>query len=186
MEATKAILSPQEVADAIKSVCGERLAEVRLTEWAEGVKKNKSRQVWLRMDRDCLRPALKKLITLQYPHLGVISCVDIGDSIELLYHFFIYYGMDHQEIMVTFTLAVPKSDPTVPTITDLIPGALTSEREKQEMIGLKVVNIPDDRRLFLPDDFPQGVYPWRKDETGAMEGLVKELWKTGREKMSNE
>jgi membrane-bound hydrogenase subunit beta len=34
------------------------------------------------------------------------------------------------------------------------------------MMGIEIVGIPDNRRLFLPDDFPQGFYPWRKDEKG--------------------
>ena len=186
METTTTLLTPQEIADAIRAVCGDKLLEARVTEWPEGTKKNKSRQVWLRMDRTMLRPALQRLVDIHYPHLGVIACADVGDAVELIYHFFVYYGISHQEIMVTFTMALPKTDLTIPTITDIIPGALTSEREKQEMLGVRVLNIPDSRRLFLPDDFPEGVYPWRKDETGAMEGLVKELWKTGREKMSNE
>ena len=76
---------------------------------------------------------------------------------------------------------VTKTDLKVPTITGIIPGALTSEREKQEMLGIEVVGIPDGRRMFLPDDFPQGVYPWRNDETGIPDGMIKELWATGRD-----
>jgi membrane-bound hydrogenase subunit beta len=34
------------------------------------------------------------------------------------------------------------------------------------MIGVIVDGIPDGRRIFLPDDFPEEVYPWRKDEKG--------------------
>lgn len=73
---------------------------------------------------------------------------------------------------------IPKSDPKVPTITDMIPGALFTERETQEMMGVVVENIPDQRRLFLPDDFPIGVYPWRKDETGP-EKMLHVLDKKG-------
>ena len=32
------------------------------------------------------------------------------------------------------------------------------------MLGVVVEGIPDGRRLFLPEDFPKGVYPWRRDE----------------------
>ena len=42
------------------------------------------------------------------------------------------------------------------------------------MLGIKVIGIPDSRRLFLPDDFPDGVYPWRKNEKG-MEKLIRNL-----------
>ena len=69
---------------------------------------------------------------------------------------------------------VPKSKPEIETICDWIPGALITEREKQEMLGVKIIGIPDSRRLFLPEDFPEGVYPWRKNEKG-MEKLIRNL-----------
>jgi Ni,Fe-hydrogenase III component G len=31
------------------------------------------------------------------------------------------------------------------------------------MLGLTVTGTPDPSRLFLPDDWPDGVYPLRKD-----------------------
>jgi membrane-bound hydrogenase subunit beta len=42
------------------------------------------------------------------------------------------------------------------------------------MMGITVTGIPDDRRLFIPEDFPKGVYPWRRDETGP-EKMLKVL-----------
>jgi membrane-bound hydrogenase subunit beta len=71
-------------------------------------------------------------------------------------------------------VTLPKTDLTIPTITDVIPGAIFSEREVQEMMGITVTGIPDDRRLFIPEDFPKGVYPWRRDETGP-EKMLKVL-----------
>jgi membrane-bound hydrogenase subunit beta len=68
-------------------------------------------------------------------------------------------------------VTLAKNDLRIPTITDIIPGALFTERETQEMMGVEVIGIPDKRRLFLPDDFPDGVYPWRKDETGPQDLL---------------
>ncbi len=174
-------LEPQAIIDGIKGACGSAVRYTRASEWAEGASRKVSRQVWIRLDREALRPALEWLVRIDYPHLGVISCCDTGQEIELLYHLFIYHSRPHREIMVTFTVPVPKTDPTVPTITDIIPGALTSEREKQEMIGVQVTGIPDNRRMFLPEDFPGGVFPWRKDEKGVPAEMVKELWRTGRQ-----
>jgi membrane-bound hydrogenase subunit beta len=110
----------------------------------------------------------------------VISGADTGDAIDLIYHLYIYFGIKNGEIGVTFTVSLPKSDLRVPTISDIIPGAVYTEREKQEMLGIEVVGIPDSRGLFLPADFPKGVYPWRKDETGVTDDMVKNLWAVGR------
>ncbi|TFG91617.1 MAG: NADH-quinone oxidoreductase subunit C, partial [Candidatus Atribacteria bacterium] len=60
-----------------------------------------------------------------------------------------------------------------PTITDLIPGAQTAEREIKEMLGVTVEGLPDLANIFLPNDFPKDVYPLRKDETGAAKMVNK-------------
>jgi membrane-bound hydrogenase subunit beta len=174
------VLSPEQVVERLRAACGERVLDVRLTEWAEGATRRVSRQIWIRLERQALRAAVRALMDIQFPHFAVISGVDVGEEVELLYHLYLFWGVRHSELLVTFTVGLPKSDPKVDTITDLIPGALISEREKQEMLGVEVVGIPDSRRMFLPNDFPEGVYPWRKDDTGIPESMVRKLWQTGR------
>lgn len=169
-------LTPQQIIDLYQSEFGAGIHEARITERGEGVKKTKAFNIWIRLDRHLLKPAIKKLIDIRFPHFAVIAGNDLGDEIELLYILSVFYGTKFGEYMITFGIRLPKTDLTVPTITDLIPGALLSEREKQEFFGITVTDIPDGRRLFLPDDFPQGVYPWRKDETGIKPEMVKELW----------
>ena len=172
--------TPQEIIDLYRTEFGTGILDARITERGEGVQKTKGYNIWIRIDRDLLKPAIRKLMDIRFPHFAVIAGNDLGDEIELLYILSVFYGTKFGEYMVTFGVRLPKTDPTVPTITDLIPGALLSEREKQEFFGITVTGIPDGRRLFLPDDFPQGVYPWRKDETGIQPGMVRELWTIGR------
>ncbi len=173
-------LEPAEIVTRLQTACGTPFADVRHNAWPEGAKGHLSRSIWIRLAREDLKPALRALTRIHYPHLGVISGCDIGDAVELLYHMYIYYGDHQRELLVTLAVPVPKSDLRIPTITDLIPGALTSEREKQEMLGVEVTDIPDGRRLFLPDDFPTDVFPWRKDERGVPEHMIKQLWQAGR------
>ena len=178
------LLTPEEIVSEFQALLGEGLQASRVQLHTEGLKTRKSQEVWLTLDKDLLNDALAKLATFDYPHLSVISGLDVGDAIELLYHFFIYYGRGRSaEIKVTMTVSLPKDDLTVDTISGIIPGAVFSEREKQEFLGIKVIGITDDRRLFIPDHFPQGVYPWRKDETGIPRDheLAKELWRVGRD-----
>ncbi len=178
------LLSPQQIADVLQAAAGPGFVSARCTEWAEGVKGRKSKQVWLKIARESLIPALKRLVEIQYPHVSVIAFCDTGAQVDLMYHFHVYWGVPHEEVLVTLAVSLDKTDLKVPTITGIIPGALTSEREKQEMLGIEVVDIPDSRRLFLPEDFPPGVFPWRKDETGIPADMVKELWATGRENVA--
>lgn len=176
----RATMTPQQVADHFSKKFGDKISDVRVLEWGEGVKKVPKRSVWMRTPRENIVDAVRELTTIDYPHLGVISAVDTGDLIELLYHMQIFFGGKHEEIEITFTVPLPKSDPHVPTISGVIPGAVYTEREKQDMIGVIVDGIPDNRRIFLPPDFPDGIYPWRKDEKGIPETMIKKLWKVGR------
>ena len=185
-------LSAEEVLAKIKAAAGDDFLDGSLAPREEAASGDPAHHVRCRFRGPALRRVVEALLSTQYPHLSVIAAVDCGDSIELPYIFALFSGAGHdpagsspdaaksREVRVIATAVVPKSDPVIDTISDLIPGALFSEREKQEMIGVTVRGIPDPRRLFLPDDVPEGVYPWRKDETGIPPDMVRELWKTGR------
>ncbi len=179
-ETAKKLMTAEEVAGRFASKFGDRIISSEVKQWHEGVKKTPINSVWLKIETGILHDAVEDLISIDYPHLGVISAVDMIEEIDVLYHMTIFFGSKGSEITVNLTVSVPKENPVVPTISDLIPGAVYSEREKQELMGVKVENIPDERGLFLPEDFPKGVYPWRKDDAGIPEDMVKDLWAVGR------
>jgi len=166
------ILSPQAIVDSFKTTLEDSLIDSRIYEREIAVKKNLFRIIWISVKREAFRKTVEHISKLQeYPHLAIISSSDRGDSIELIYHFTIYYGHHLQEISLGLRVILPKNDLKIPTVTDLIPGAIFMERETQEMMGVEVVNIPDSRRLFMPEDIPEGIYPWRTDETGPQDFL---------------
>lgn len=170
------ILSPQAVVESFKTTLGDSLIDSRIYEREVAVKKNLFRIIWLSVKREAFRKAVEHICQLQeYPHLAIISSSDLGDNVELIYHFTIYYGQHLKELSLGLRVNLPKNGLKIPTITDLIPGAVFTERETQEMIGVEVVGIPDNRRLFLPEDFPKGVYPWRTDEKGLPDDMLRVL-----------
>lgn len=174
------ILTPQELIDRFTTAFGDSISDPRIQIRAEGAKKNQNINIWMTITRDTLKPAISMLKEITYPHLSVISGWDVGEELRMQYIFSIYFGERHGEYMVIFTIPLKKDDLVIPTISDLIPGALFTEREKQEMFGVTISDIPDGRRLFLPEDFPEGVYPLRKDETGVPDSMIKHLWQVGR------
>jgi Ni,Fe-hydrogenase III large subunit len=48
-------------------------------------------------------------------------------------------------------------------VTPKVPAAVWGEREIRDMFGLRPVGLPDERRLVLPDDWPDDLFPLRKD-----------------------
>ena len=166
------VLSPEQIVDGFKAVLKDGVTDSKIYRREVAVKKNVFTSIWIDLKREAFRRAVEHVCEVQqYPHLAIISSGDLGDEVELIYHFTIYYGRHLQEISLGLRVRLPKSDLSIPTITDIIPGALFTERETQEMMGVEVVDIPDGRRLFIPDDFPEGVYPWRKDETAPTDLL---------------
>lgn len=157
--------------------------EVWVKEREAGVKnKVKRKSVWIKVDREKIRDAVEYLTELaeEYPHFSIISASDEGDEVELNYHFTLGYGKLLEEFVVTFKVALPKSDLKIKSITNLIPAAIFSEREMREMMGVEFEELPDKRHLFLTKDFPDGVYPWRRDETAPKEtNKLYETWKEG-------
>jgi membrane-bound hydrogenase subunit beta len=169
-------LSPQAIVDSFKRELGGGFIGGSVYEREVGIKKNTFRSLWVEVKKSAFREAVEHICHLQeYPHLAIISSSDLGSEVELIYHFTIYYGYHLEELSLGLRVKLTKNDMKIPTITDLIPGAIFTERETQEMMGVEVVGIPDKRRLFLPEDFPEGVYPWRKDEKGPPDDMLRIL-----------
>jgi len=105
-----------------------------------------------------LVPALDRLKSAcGIRHLSTISGVDLGDAFEFLYH------LGDEGGNLNLRTRIPKDAPRLPSVCAVIPGAIFYERELQDMFGVIVENIPDPRPLVLPDDWPAGNYPLRKD-----------------------
>ncbi len=87
-------------------------------------------------------------------HLSVISSADLGEELELVYHFEI------KPLQVSMKTSTSKINPRIETISDIYPSAAWYEREAMEMMGIHIVNHPDPRHLFLPDDYTE--FPLRR------------------------
>jgi formate hydrogenlyase subunit 5 len=105
--------------------------------------------------RDAVSLLLKKV---EESMLSTISGVDLGNEIELNYHMAC-------EGTVTLKNRVSKEKPVTKTITDILPGANLYEREVFDLLGVVFEGHPNLKRLLLPDVWPQGNYPLRRDWT---------------------
>jgi len=168
-------LTPEEIVEYFNDKFKENVKDTKIEKKTAGKKKKEFFTVWLKVDKSVFKDAVRELCEIDFPHFAVASGSDMGEYIELMYHFSIYYGERLKEISITISVDLPKTDLRIDSICDIIPGALISEREIQEMLGIKVEGIPDNRRIFLPEDFPEGVYPWRRDEKGP-QNLVRDMY----------
>ena len=114
-------------------------------------------RIWVKVPMSKFRDIIKYLKeNLGFTHITTITAIDAGEEIEVIYHLF------KPGISLNLKTATPMATAEIETITDILPGAILYEREAQDLMGLKFKNIPDPRRLILPEDWPEGVYPLRK------------------------
>lgn len=107
-----------------------------------------------------LLPAVASLNVACWGYLAAITGLDAGvdaGELEVLYHF--CAGPD----VVTLRVRTSREKAVVPSVCSMIPSASPLERELSEMFGIEVAGTPDPDRLYLPDDWPQGAFPLRKD-----------------------
>lgn len=155
-----------ELEEFFKENLGNSLSDIKKEEFKKGLKETPMKVMWLTVEKVDFRKAVKAVSEIQVPHLSVTSGSDMGDFVELIYHFHVNYGYPGEETSVNIKVHLPKDDLTIPTITDIVPGAITTEREKQEFLGVEVLDIPDSRRLWLDENYPEDKYPWRWDDKG--------------------
>jgi len=91
---------------------------------------------------------------------NIASAVDDFDALEILYHF----ADDASGYVISLrALIKEREDPHIDTITTVTKSAWWIEREIHELFGIHFDGNKDLRPLLLPDDWPQGVYPLRKN-----------------------
>jgi membrane-bound hydrogenase subunit beta len=125
-----------------------------------GISAPRKRRIFVHVTTNALRDAIEYSVNdLEFKHLSTITGSDLGEEMELIYHL-AYKG----SIELSLRINVSKKNPIVPTITSIIPGAVLYEREVHDVVGVTFEGHPDLSPLILPDGWPEGVYPLRKDE----------------------
>jgi Ni,Fe-hydrogenase III component G len=118
-----------------------------------------------RLDVTLSTPAdlVPMVVALRVQRLGYLAAITGFDpgpetgQLEVLYHFCA------GEAVITLRVTVPREGGSVATLSEVIPSAEVFERELIEMFGVTVAGLRKPQRLYLPDDWPEGVYPLRKD-----------------------
>lgn len=93
-------------------------------------------------------------------HLTTISGADLGENyIELTY----FLWLLPQRLRVIVKAKLLKDDLRVQSVANILPASVLYEREVHEMFGVTFEGHPRLERLFLPEDWPKGVYPLRRN-----------------------
>jgi len=116
----------------------------------------RANRIFIHLGKEDFKEVVKFLVNEGFTHLSAITALNTGDSLEILYH------LSGSSVLITLRVTLPPNDFTIPTITDIIPGALLHEREVHDLFGIKFEGNPDLRPLILPEDWPADTHPMRK------------------------
>ena len=140
----------EEILERIKEKFGDKVKNIAV---------KRSRRIFAETDAKDLKEVLQYARDeLGFDHISTITGEDLGEELELIYH--IAY---QNAIELSIKTKIPKEDPKITTIVDLYPSAGIYEREVHDLLGVVFEGNPDLSRLLLPDNWPEGVYPLRKD-----------------------
>ena len=105
--------------------------------------------------------AINKFLFEDVPARFVIATgIDAEHCFEVLYHF----SYDQLGCFITVKAFIrDREKPEIESITPFLPAAEWIEREIHDILGINFKNHPNLKRLILFDDWPEGVYPLRKE-----------------------
>jgi len=143
----------EQLESAVEKV-RQLLGEAPLT-WERPLPK----RLYITLHRDELVGVAKKLYEDMGCRFTTATGLDIGNELEVIYHF----QYDAVGLVINLRVRTPKADGTLPALTPTVPPAEWIEREIMDLLGVKFQGHPRPERLILSDDWPEGVYPLRKD-----------------------
>jgi len=73
------------------------------------------------------------------------------------------FAFDRDHLLCSVLTHLPPDDPRIDSITSVVPAAGWAEREMRDLVGIEPVGHAYPKRLVLPDGWPEGNHPLRKD-----------------------
>ncbi len=73
------------------------------------------------------------------------------------------FAFDHDHLLCSVLSYLPADDPKIDSISSIVPAASWAEREMRDLVGIEPVGHRYLKRLVLPDGWPDGKHPLRKD-----------------------
>ncbi|HVN32873.1 MAG TPA: NADH-quinone oxidoreductase subunit C [Thermoanaerobaculaceae bacterium] len=118
--------------------------------------------VRLRVDKRAVRAAADALsgeLGARFMITAGIDRRELDDGFGIVHIF----SLDREHLFVLLDCAVASGDEHIDSITPVVPAANWAEREFRDSVGVHPDGHPDPRRLLLADDWPDGVWPLRRD-----------------------
>ncbi len=119
----------------------------------------RSKKVYIEIKQESLVKVASYIFKDLKARFNTASGVDMRNHMEILYHFLI----EDINLLISLRVKLHKPKLEIDSLSPIFEGSSWIEREIHEILGINFKGHPDLRRLLLPDDWPDGVYPLRRD-----------------------
>lgn len=114
------------------------------------------------VDREFLVDACAAVIAAR-PRARLATMIGLDDRVAAGSFRLVYTFAMPDRTWATIETQLPAGNPVFQSVSIAVPAAQWYEREVQDMLGVVAEGHPDPRRLIHRDDWPNGLYPLRKD-----------------------
>jgi Ni,Fe-hydrogenase III component G len=143
-------MNRQEILQALKE---------KFPEEVTGVYEKSTKRVYVEIKPSAIVEMAQFLFKEIGARFNSASGVDARNHMEILYHF----TEEDIDLVISLRVHLPKTKLEIDSLTPVFTAAQWVEREMHELLGINFLGHPDLKPLLLPEDWPEGVYPLRKD-----------------------
>ncbi|GAB4232528.1 MAG: hypothetical protein Kow00109_05040 [Acidobacteriota bacterium] len=133
--------------------------EERFRDAIVAIREHSPKRVYIEIRPEGLREVADYIFHTLEARFSIASAVDTPEAIEILYHFI----LERINLLISLRVKLDREMPEVDSLAVCFPAAEWIEREIHELFGVQFRDHPDLRRLLLPEQWPEGVYPLRRD-----------------------
>ena len=135
--------------------------EVKLGNIARRIEYVSGAGLIVEVPKDLIRDAVKVVYDELDAYLRVVAGAD-ERPIKGVFSSYYVFGLDNIGLNIIITTYMDPENPSISTVADIAPSADWYELEMYDLLGIRVEN----RQLYrfvLPEDWPERLYPLRKD-----------------------
>lgn len=146
----------------------ERIVQDLITRFAylkDKIRIQRIRRVFLEVSKDNFREVFAYIVdTLQFKQLSAITGMDEVNTMGIIYHLANVEG-----IVLNLKINIDREKPVIASIIKQFSSAEIYEREIADLLGVTVEGLSSGTRYPLPEGWPEGQYPLRKDWKNMLE-----------------
>jgi Ni,Fe-hydrogenase III component G len=143
-------ITREELLDGIREKFGEDIVEFL---------DKSSKRVYIEIKPEAVVKVATHIFRDLEARFNIASGLDVRTHLEILYHF----SIEYLNVLISLRVKLNRDNPEVDSLAPHIKATNWIEREMHDILGINFKGHPNLQKFLLPDEWPDGVYPLRRD-----------------------